>query len=132
MWPTSLNNLAGLYDAQGEYELAEPLYKESLALRKSLLGDRHPAVATSLNNLAGLYYAQGEYELAEPLYKESLALYKSLFGAIAPSSCGNEPEQLSLALLRSGEYELANRCTKSHWRCSSRCWAIAIQLWQRA
>ncbi|MCV4933336.1 tetratricopeptide repeat protein, partial [Escherichia coli] len=66
---TSLNNLAGLYDAQGQYALAEPLYKRSLAIKEKALGPDHPDVATSLNNLAGLYDAQGQYALAEPLYK---------------------------------------------------------------
>ena len=40
--------------AQGKYDEAEPLYKESLAIRKKVLGDEHPDVAESLNNLAGL------------------------------------------------------------------------------
>ena len=80
---TSLNNLAGLYRAQGKYESAEPLYQEALALYKSLLGDRHPDVATSLNNLALLYRDQGKYESAEPLYQEALALYANRCWAIA-------------------------------------------------
>jgi tetratricopeptide (TPR) repeat protein len=29
---TSLNNLAGLYDAQGRYSEAEPLYQQALEL----------------------------------------------------------------------------------------------------
>ncbi|WP_130758765.1 tetratricopeptide repeat protein, partial [Microcystis aeruginosa] len=58
---TSLNNLAGLYDSQGRYTEAEPLYLEALDLYKRLLGDNHPHVATSLNNLAGLYDSQGRY-----------------------------------------------------------------------
>jgi tetratricopeptide (TPR) repeat protein len=33
---TSLNNLASLYNTQGKYAEAEPLYKRSLAIRKSL------------------------------------------------------------------------------------------------
>jgi hypothetical protein len=41
---------------------AEPLLVEALAMRKRLLGEEHPAVATSLNNLAGLYESQGRYE----------------------------------------------------------------------
>ncbi|MBO0237246.1 tetratricopeptide repeat protein, partial [Vibrio parahaemolyticus] len=62
----SLNSLAGLYDAQGQYALAEPLYKRSLAIREKALGPDHPNVAMSLNNLAGLYGAQGQDALGEP------------------------------------------------------------------
>ena len=49
----SLNNLAVLYDDQGRYADAEPLYKRSLAIREKALGPDHPDVAQSLNNLAG-------------------------------------------------------------------------------
>ncbi len=51
----ALNNLAGLYDDQGRYAEAEPLYKRSLAIREKALGPDHPDVATALNNLAELY-----------------------------------------------------------------------------
>ena len=58
-----------LYNAQGRYADAEPLYKRSLAINEKALGPDHPDVATSLNNLAVLYEAQGRYTDAEPLYK---------------------------------------------------------------
>ena len=41
----SLNNLAVLYDEQGRYADAEPLYKRSLAIREKALGPDHPDVA---------------------------------------------------------------------------------------
>jgi len=72
----TVNNLAELYRLQGCYREAEPLYLEALELRKSLLGDAHPDVATSLNNLAKLYQAQGQYAEAEPLYLQALDLRK--------------------------------------------------------
>ena len=80
MWQTSLNNLALLYQSQGRYAEAESLYQEALALRKKLLGEDHPDVATTLNNLALLYESQGRYAEAEPLYQEALALIKKLLG----------------------------------------------------
>ena len=70
----SLNNLAELYKAQGQYAVAEPLYKRSLTIAEKALGPEHPSVGTSLNNLAALYRKQGQYAAAEPLYKRSLAL----------------------------------------------------------
>jgi tetratricopeptide (TPR) repeat protein len=51
---TSLNNLAGLYDAQGQYAQAEPLYRRALAIFEKALGPEHPKVATSLENYATL------------------------------------------------------------------------------
>ena len=48
----SLNNLASLYQAQGNYAEAEPLYKRSRAIREKSLGPEHPDVAMSLENYA--------------------------------------------------------------------------------
>ncbi len=71
---TSLNNLGLVYDAQGKYTEAEPLYKRSLAIWEKALGPEHPDVATSLNNLAELYRGQGKYADADPLYNRALAI----------------------------------------------------------
>ncbi|NEU84560.1 CHAT domain-containing tetratricopeptide repeat protein, partial [Nostoc sp. UIC 10630] len=57
---------------------AIPLAERMLAIRKKLLGNEHPDVATSLNNLAGLYSRQGKYADAEPLYRQALEIYKRL------------------------------------------------------
>ena len=76
----SLNGLALLYDSQGRYNDAEPLYLQSLDIRKRQLGNDHPHVAQSLNNLAQLYYSQGQYNDAEPLYLQSLDIKKRQLG----------------------------------------------------
>ncbi len=55
----SLNNLALLYDDQGKYAEAEPLYKRSLAIRENALGSQHPDVAESLENYAALLRETG-------------------------------------------------------------------------
>ncbi len=47
-----LNNLALLYDDQGHYAEAEPLFKRPLAIMEKALGPNHPHVATSLENYA--------------------------------------------------------------------------------
>ena len=55
----ALSSLARVYEAQGKYTDAEPLYKRALAIREKALGPDHPDVATALNNLALLYQAPG-------------------------------------------------------------------------
>ncbi len=77
---TSLNNLAELYRAQGQYANAQPLYQRALAIREKALGPEHPDVAQSLNNLALLYYAQGQYANAEPLFNRALAIWEKALG----------------------------------------------------
>ena len=51
----SMNNLALLYQHQGKYADAEPLYKEALAGRQQALELEYPDTLTSMNNLALLY-----------------------------------------------------------------------------
>ncbi|MDZ4723273.1 MAG: tetratricopeptide repeat protein, partial [candidate division Zixibacteria bacterium] len=63
----SLNNLAFLYNTQGQYALAEPLYKRALEIREKALGPDHPNVAGSLENMAALYRATEREKEAEKL-----------------------------------------------------------------
>ena len=58
---TSINNLAFLYESQGRYGEAEPLYKRFYQLSEEVLGPKHPFTLTSINNLAELYRSQGMY-----------------------------------------------------------------------
>ncbi|MEL6854402.1 MAG: tetratricopeptide repeat protein, partial [Cyanobacteria bacterium J06607_13] len=73
-------------ESQGRYEAAEPLFQDALALRRKLLGDDHPDVATSLNNLAGLYESQGRYDEAEPLYLRAIAILINRLGQQHPNT----------------------------------------------
>jgi tetratricopeptide (TPR) repeat protein len=84
-YASSLGWLANIYNSQGRYEQAEPLYVQALSLRRKLLGEDHPAVASSLNNLAYLYDSQGRYEQAEPLYVQALILWRELLGEDHPA-----------------------------------------------
>ncbi|MBD2353788.1 tetratricopeptide repeat protein [Tolypothrix sp. FACHB-123] len=81
---TSLNNLAALYDSQGKYNQAEPLFIQALDLLRRFLGDEHPDVAISLNNLAELYRSQGKYSQAEPLLIQAKDLRRRLLGEEHP------------------------------------------------
>jgi tetratricopeptide (TPR) repeat protein len=101
-----LNNLAGIYQAQGQYEEAEPLYQKALLIRKEMLGDQHPLIATSLNNLAGIYQAQGRYEEAEPLYQKALVMRKNLLGDRHPF-VASSLHNLAGIYYSQGQYEAA-------------------------
>ena len=81
----SLNNLAFLYDNQGRYVDAEPLYRRALAIAEKTLGPDHPSVAISLNNLARLFERQGLYADAEPLYKRALDINEKALGPDHPT-----------------------------------------------
>ncbi len=48
---TSYNNLAGLLQAQGKHEEAEPLHRRALKIFEEILGYDHPHTKTVRNNL---------------------------------------------------------------------------------
>jgi len=81
-----MNNLAGLYYAQGRYGEAEPLYIKALKLCKKVLGREHPDTIRSMNNLAGLYNVQGRYGEAEPLFTKALQLREKVLGREHPDT----------------------------------------------
>ena len=82
---TGLNNLAGLYNNQGQYARAEPLHQRALAIQEKALGLEHPEVALSLNNLAGLYEKEGQYAKAAPLWQRALAIWEKALGLEHPN-----------------------------------------------
>src|ERR1700730_6630482 len=94
----SLSNLASLYEDQGRYAEAEPLYKRSLVIREKAAASGPPDVtvllnnAVALNSLANLYVHEGKYADAERLYKRSLAIREKAAGPGHPDfaqSLGN-------------------------------------------
>lgn len=70
----ALNNLGQVYAGQGRDDLAEPLYKRSIALMEKALGLETPLISAELTNLAALYQRQGRFSEAEPLFKRALAV----------------------------------------------------------
>jgi tetratricopeptide (TPR) repeat protein len=71
---TTLNNLAVLYEDEGDLARAEQAYRQVLETRRKLYGERHPKVARILSNLAALLQARGDFRAAEPLYREALSI----------------------------------------------------------
>ncbi len=71
---TGLNNLAELYQAQGRYAEAEPLYRRSLAIDEKALGPEHPNLATSLENYAALLRETGHTAKADKMEARAKAI----------------------------------------------------------
>ncbi len=81
---TALNNLATSYRSAGDFERAEPLYREALEIGSTTIGPAHPDYATRLNNLASLLFATGQWDKAEPLFREALEIDRNTIGADHP------------------------------------------------
>jgi eukaryotic-like serine/threonine-protein kinase len=69
--------LADGYDRLGLYKDAEPLAREALTLRRQLLGDGHPDVATALNLAGWITHELGRPKDAEPMLIEAAAIRRS-------------------------------------------------------
>jgi tetratricopeptide (TPR) repeat protein/tRNA A-37 threonylcarbamoyl transferase component Bud32 len=64
---TVQDRVATVYQEQGKYAEAEPLFRQVLATRTAQLGSDNAETLTSMNNLAILYRLQGRYTEAEQL-----------------------------------------------------------------
>ena len=105
-YATSLNDLAELYQAKGDYTQAEPLCRQALAIHKRVLGEGHPYYAASLDNLARLCGAKGDYAQAEPLYRQALAIRKRVLGEGHPYYAASL-HNLALLYQNKGDYAQA-------------------------
>ena len=74
----SLNNLAVLYEAQGRYDEAEPLYQQALAIMRERLGEQHPYTITVAGNYFACLMGMGKIEDA----LELLAQFPQLLGKL--------------------------------------------------
>jgi len=75
-----LNNVGVHYHGLGQYARAEPLFREALAVERSLVPPDHPRLVPTLNNLASAIHYQGRYDEAAALYKEAIAIARRAYG----------------------------------------------------
>ncbi len=103
---STLNNLAGLYQAQGKYTQAIPYGQRALDFDEKTRGPDHPETAKTLNNLALLYNAQGKYKQAEELYQRALAIKEKVLNRDHPSTAATL-DNLAQLYQDQGKYEQA-------------------------
>ncbi len=87
----TLNNLADVCAEEGKRVEARALYKRSLAMCQSSIGEAHPSTATVMKNLGSLDVMLGENEEAEMLLQKALKIRGEL----------NQKDKSSLLLLNS-------------------------------
>src|SRR5262249_14383876 len=79
-----LNYLGYLHGELNEPQVAEPLHRQVLEVRRRVRGEDHPAVALSLTNLGLTYFNRGDYGKAEPLFRQAAEVRKRTLGAAHP------------------------------------------------
>ena len=75
-----LDTIGGLYLTVGDYDRAQTLLENALALRRQSLNAQHLDVAESLNHLAAVAYEKGDFAGSETMYREALDLRRNLLG----------------------------------------------------
>jgi eukaryotic-like serine/threonine-protein kinase len=75
-----INNLAFAHEDRGDLASAEPLFRQSLALRRSERGPDHPSVALAEHNLARLLILNGQLDEGRALVDSAIAKRSRLFG----------------------------------------------------
>ncbi len=70
-----INNLAYLYEDMGKYELAEPLYRESIKLRQTYHSANPYRIASSRSNLARLLAKMGQHQESQTILNEIIPIY---------------------------------------------------------
>jgi tetratricopeptide (TPR) repeat protein len=93
---TSLNNLASLLRAQGDFMGSRLLHERALVIREKTLGPEHPLTAYSLNNLASLFQSQGDLPGARPLIERALLIREKTLGPEHPDTATSLNDLASL------------------------------------
>lgn len=93
-------------ERDGQFDLAEPMYKDILGLLTTHLGRNHQYSLSAMFNLASLYLMQGKLDLAEPLHVECLQSRRVRFGDEHPDTLASVNNVASVYALQ-GKYALA-------------------------
>jgi Flp pilus assembly protein TadD len=80
----SLNNLAAIAMARGEFAQADACYARSLAIKERALGPNHPELATTVNNLAVLRERQRDFATAAALFERAHTILAAALPADHP------------------------------------------------
>jgi CHAT domain-containing protein/tetratricopeptide (TPR) repeat protein len=88
---------------RGLYSEGISACQRQLEVRRRILGEEHPDVATSLVNLGDMLWAKGDTAGVEPLLREALAMDRKLLGEEHPD-VASSLESLGLLLQRKGDY----------------------------
>ena len=115
---TLMQAIGNVYRNLGLHDLAEPLLREALSIRRRVLGDDHPAVAQSLNNLGVVLRQRGDYDGAEPLFNEALEMRRRQYVDVNHPNLAESLHNLALLYQDRGRYPVAEKLMRE---------AIAIQ-----
>ena len=80
----TINDLGTMRYEDGDYDAAEKLYVEAIAMKRRLLGEKHPEIAITLSNLARVLQNKRDLAGAEARFREVLAMQRGTLGDVHP------------------------------------------------
>jgi tetratricopeptide (TPR) repeat protein len=90
------------------YDEARKLHRETLEIRRRVLGQDHPDTLTSMHNLANAYSSQGRHDEAEKLCRETLEIRRRVLGQDHPDTLFSMHD-LANTYYRQGRYDEAEK-----------------------
>ncbi len=102
----SLHWFALMHDLLKENDNAEPIYRQSLAIRAETTGPDHPAFASTASNLAVVLHRQKKYPEAESLHRRALLIRRLALGEEHPDTLFSIAE-LAMTLTRQQKQDQA-------------------------
>ena len=102
----SLDHLAALREARGDYRVARAAYERALAVYEAVFGPGAPETAGGLDRLADLHWNRGDYRRAKPLYERALAISEEVLGP-AHHETARRLSNLGTLLYSQGEFAAA-------------------------
>jgi tetratricopeptide (TPR) repeat protein len=102
--PETLDDLARLHEALGDFPRAQRDFGRALAIREQMLGPDHADIARSLSSLAGLLWTRGDVAGAQPFLERAFAIRVKALGSDHPDTMKSLDE---LARLHEAQGDLA-------------------------
>ncbi len=105
-WAISCDDIANLYLAHTNYDMAEKLYKTALEVKTTVLGKEHLSLANSYDSLGSLCLARKEYVDAESYFKDSLDMTQRIQPPEHPQVYARL-DKLAKCFIKEGKYSEA-------------------------
>ena len=103
----TMNNIGMFYLTAGEYDKAEPMMRDALAMWSETLGDDNAKVHTALHNLGQLHIDKGDLAQAEHYLEQALAGRRDVFGEQHEDTASSMMYLCDVYIL-SGRFELGD------------------------
>lgn len=108
-YAATLDGLAGIQRAQGQFRKAEALYQNAISLRESSQGKESPSLAQSYLELAELYRKEKLFAEAETTYKLALSTIDSAKD-VPDLTRAYFIEKAGMLLADQGKFQEAGKC----------------------